>query len=300
VRKQISILFAFILISIFASAQEVKVRGRFLSDSIRIGEQIPFTLSATYPKNIDVLFPDSAYSFAPFEFQRKKIFPTTTNDSLSYDSAVYFLSTYEIDSLQSLKLPAFVVHESDCTSFFTLIDTLKLVHMVAAVPDSVKAEQLPLKTNTAYQNVKWILNYPIILLIIGTVIVILVTVWIVFGKRIRKYFTLKRLQKNHQAFLERYNTVVDQLKTNLASPKAEEAVVIWKKYMENLMAKPFTKFTSKEIIEAEHNETLGFALKAMDRFIYGGMNDAANESFTTLRNYTDQQYNRITEEVRNG
>jgi hypothetical protein len=300
VRKEISILSIFVLISIFASGQEVKVKGRFLSDSIRIGEQIPFTLSATYPKNTDILFPDSTYSFAPFEFQRKKFFATTTNDSLSYDSVVYFLSTYEIDSLQSLRLPVFVTHESDCTSFFTVPDTMKLVQMVAAVPDTVKAEQLPLKTNTTYQNVKWILNYPIILLIAGTIILVLVIVWIVFGKRIRKYFTLKRLQKNHQAFLQRYNSVADQLKSELAPPKAEEAMVIWKKYMENLIAKPFTKFTSKEIIEAEHSETLGFALKAMDRFIYGGMNDFANESCATLRDYTDQQYKRIAEEVKNG
>jgi hypothetical protein len=300
VRKEISIVSLFVFVTLCASGQEVKVKGKFLLDSIRIGEQIPFTLSATYPKNADVVFPDSTFSFAPFEFQKKKFFPTTTKDSLSYDSVVYYLSTYEIDSLQSLKLPVFAIHESDCTSFYTSVDTLRLVEMVAAVPDTVKAEALPLKTNTKYQNVKWLLNYPIILIIGGVLIVALVIVWAVFGKRIKKYFALKRLQKNHQAFLDRFNSVAEQLKSDVASPKAEEALVIWKRYMENLEAKPFTKFTSKEIIEAEHNETLGFALRAIDRFIYGGTKDVALESISTLRDYTDQQYQKIAEEVKNG
>jgi hypothetical protein len=300
VRKEFLILSFLVFVSLLASAQNVRVKGKFLTDSIRIGEQVPFTLSATYPKNADIVFPDSTYSFAPFEFQKKKFFPTVTHDSISYDSVVYYLSTYEIDSLQSLRLPVFAIQQQDCTSVYTSIDTLKLVQMVAAIPDTVKAEQLPLKTNTTYQNVKWLLNYPIVLIITGILIIAIIIVWVVFGKRIRKYFALKKLQKNHQAFLDRFNSIVDQLKSDFASPKAEEGLVVWKKYMENLMAKPFTKFTSKEIIEAEHNETLGKALRGMDRFIYGGLNDFAGESLATLRDYTDQQYQKITEEVKNG
>ena len=53
-------------------AQEAKVRGSFLADSVKIGEEISYTLTASYSKNLTLIFPDSTFSFTPFEFQKKK------------------------------------------------------------------------------------------------------------------------------------------------------------------------------------------------------------------------------------
>ena len=100
--KKISILLASVLISFFASAQQAKVRGSFLADSVRIGEAIPYSLTAYHSKKTDVLFPESSFSFAPFEFRSKRFFPTVTKDTISYDSVVYYLSTYEVQPVQHL------------------------------------------------------------------------------------------------------------------------------------------------------------------------------------------------------
>ena len=74
-----------------AVAQEsTSVHGRFESDSVSIGEEVPYTLAARYSRNQQVLFPDSSFSFAPFEFSRKKYYTTKTSGTTSYDSVVYF------------------------------------------------------------------------------------------------------------------------------------------------------------------------------------------------------------------
>ncbi|MCZ8214618.1 MAG: hypothetical protein O9262_00185, partial [Cyclobacteriaceae bacterium] len=47
----------------FSSFSQVKVRGGFLPDSVVIGDEAAFYLSATYPKKLQVIFPDSTYNF---------------------------------------------------------------------------------------------------------------------------------------------------------------------------------------------------------------------------------------------
>ena len=299
-RRRFFILSFFFLSSFLVIGQEVKVRGQFLTDSAKVGKYIPFSLTARYSKNQDVLFPDSTFSFAPFEFYKKNFFATVTKDTISYDSVVYYLATYETDRLQKLRLPVFVVQPRDCTKVFSQEDSLSLISTVKSFPDSLSIDQLPVKMNTAYQKVNWTLNYPLLTLLAGALIATALIVWTVFGKRIRKHYMLKRLQKNHQAFLDKFNGLVEQLKSSLISSTAEEALITWKKYMEGLAAKPFTKYTSKEIIAQERDRMLGDALHSMDRLIYGGVNDFSDASFLTLRTYTEAQYHKKMEEVKNG
>ena len=179
------------------------MQGRFLADSIKIGEQIPYSLTVRYPSSLNLVFPDSTFSFAPFEIQKKKYFPTLSKNNISYDSTVYFLTTFEIDSIQILRLPIFSIHAKDCTAFFASPDTIFLKQLIKVVPDSIAAQELPLKTNTAYQNVKWLLNYWVFIIIISALLISAVTVWLIFGKRIKRYFILRRLQRKHNSFLQK-------------------------------------------------------------------------------------------------
>src|SRR5687768_12536023 len=90
-----------------ADAQDIKVSGGFLKDSVQIGEPVAYFLSATYPQSLTVLFPDSTFSFKPFEYNRKRLSPTHTVGGVSHDSVVYYLSTFEVDKIQYLNLPVF-------------------------------------------------------------------------------------------------------------------------------------------------------------------------------------------------
>lgn len=281
-----------------AHAQEVSMVGRFKADSIKLGEPIEYYVTAKYPSQWQVLLPDSTFSFAPFDFQKKVYFPTRTKNSISTDSVVYTLTTYEIDSIQTLKLPAFVVLPNDCTVYESNIDTVFFKRLVSQLPDSVTAEQLPLKTNTDYNAVSWLFNYPVFSIIVGLLIVILILVWVIFGKKIKRHFTLKRLAKNHQEFIHHFDGAIEKLKIGFTPESAERSVVIWKNYMEDLVTRPYTKSTTRELKEIENNETLISALSVIDRSIYGRIPPETLDSFLNLKEFSQLQFNKKLEELK--
>jgi hypothetical protein len=280
-------------------AQELKTKGHFATDSIKLGKPITFYLSASYPAKSNVLFPDSTYSFAPFEFEKKSYVATQTKNGISYDSVAYTLTTFEIDSIQSLKLPVFEVHEKDCTTVFSETDEVFFQKQLKNLPDTVQLEKIPLKTNTNYIAVSWLLNYPLLSIIAGSLIVLLIIGWAIFGKRIKKYFKLKKLSKNYEAFVTQFQVAIDKAHSNFSSQSTEAALLVWKKYLENLMDRPFTKYTSKEIKEREKDERLGNALSAIDRMIYANV-PGEKEYFLNLKNYSEDQFHKKLEEVKNG
>jgi hypothetical protein len=292
--------FLALLFSVTAHAQDsTRVRGYFLADSLSIGESVPYILTARYPKLKQVVFPDSLFAFSPFEITGKRFFPTRTTGNISYDSVVYFLTTFEIDSIQQLRLPVFVVQEKDCLQVQSSLDHVFLRHQVAAVPDSVSVDKLPLKVNTAYQKVKWILNYPIVIIAVGCVLAILLIVWLVFGKRIRKHFALKRLSKGYRDFVARFNAALEKLSPQSSQRTAEEIMIIWKSYMEGLERYPYMKLTSREIVRLVGDANLEQALRSVDRSIYGGLN-SSQEPFRFLQAYTQERFRKKEEEVKNG
>lgn len=293
--------FAFAMfLSVAAFAQDsTRVRGYFLADSLSVGESVPYILTVRYPMNEQVLFPDSLFSFTPFEITRKNFFPTRTSGGTSYDSVVYLLTTFEIDSIQQLRLPVFVVQEKDCLAVYAPLDHVFLRHQVASVPDSLTVEKLPLKVNTAYQKVKWILNYPVVMIAVGVFIVAGIIVWLVFGKKIRKYFALKKLKRGYQEFLSRFNPAIEKLSAQFSVRNAEETLVIWKNYMENLERHPYMKLTSREIVRIAGDTNLEQALRAVDRSIYGGITSSV-EPFRFLETYSHTRFVKKEEELKNG
>lgn len=281
------------------NAQDVLVRSGFLLDSIRIGDQAGFYLAAEYPSSLDILFPDSTYNFAPFEYEKRRYFPTKTTSGKSYDSVVYYLSTFEIDRIQSLGLPVFQLNPLDSTAYFSRPDTILLTELVKNLPDTLSAQNLPLKVTIAYQNVSYLFNYPILLIVLSILLIITAFVWIVFGKRIRKHFRLKKMQKAHQKFLEAYSSQIETIKTAFSSITTENAISQWKKYMEQLEARPYTKLTTRETMQLEKNENLGRNLHVIDGAIYGH-NTSVIESLENLKKFADQRFVQKVEEVKHG
>ncbi|NOT77116.1 MAG: hypothetical protein HOP08_19500 [Cyclobacteriaceae bacterium] len=275
------------------------VNARFESDSISVGKVIPYSLTARYSKAEQLIFPDSTFSFAPFEFSKKIFFPTKTTGDVSYDSVVYWLTTFEIDSIQKLRLPVFVIQQMDCVAVLSPFDSVRLNFRVAAMPDSTKAQNLPLKTNTIYQRVSWIFNYPVAAIITGILLLVVIVCWILFGKRIRKYFAIKKLTREYNEFIARFNKSLDQLSSEFNGRKAEDALIIWKGYMEDLERYPYTKFTSREIIRRENDDQLGNALRSIDRGIYGGLSSSL-EPFRFLQTYSQTRFQKKEAEVKNG
>lgn len=293
------ILICFVLALSTANAQDVKVNSGFLEDSTKIGEEVRFYLSAKYPSSLNILFPDSTFAFAPFEYAGKTYFPTRTDNGVSVDSAVFSFTTFEVERVQFLQLPVFVIQPRDCTVYQSLRDSVLITQLVTQMPDSVSADKLPLKMNTAYQKVFFEFNTWVLIIVIGVLVVIAVLVWIIYGKKIARYFKTKRLSKKHSEFMAAYNKLIAEIQTTFSPRVAESALSTWKKYMEQLEARPYTKLTTRETLNVIPDESLGQNLRTVDQAIYGH-NTSVISSLETLKNFADERFNKKLHEVKNG
>ena len=293
-------VFFIILVTLASPGQEIKVSGGFLKDSVQIGEPLEYFLTARYPQSLTVLFPDSTFSFVPFEFNSKKFFPTHTSQGISYDSVLYIISTFEVDKVQYLNLPIFVTSAKDCTAYTSVPDSVYLAELIKnPPPDTVSAQNLPLKTNTLYEKVFTQFNYIILFIISGVLLVAMIVIWVVFGKKIRTYFKVRKLQKNHLRFLNTYNGYIQHLASDFSRERAEMSLSYWKKYLEQLEQKPYTKLTTRETMQLEPNEHLGHDLQMIDRAIYGNQS-AVLEPLQKLQKFAEERFYKKIEEVKHG
>jgi hypothetical protein len=283
----------------YGQVPDMKVNGGFLTDSLKIGEQTAYYLSARYPSDLNVLFPDSTFAFTTFEFERRNYFPTRTENGISVDSAVYYLTTFEVDRVQYLELPVFVVQPQDCTAVRSARDSVLITQLVAVVPDSLTADKLPLKMNTAYQRVFFQFNFWVVLISLGVLLVVALFVWIFFERQIRAYLKARRLTRNHSQFVRTYESMLSQLHATFSTIKAETALVTWKKYMEQLESLPYTKLTTKETMKLIPDPTLIGNLRAVDKAIYGHSTTVV-DSLENLKNFADERFSKKLEEVKHG
>ncbi len=283
----------------WANAQDVVVHGGFLIDSLGIGDIGGYYLTARYPSARNILFPDSTYNFAPFEYERRHYSPTLTRDGVSYDSVVYYLSTFEVDKIQTLSLPVYEPGALDTTTYLSPRDTIRLVELVKMLPDTLAVQNLPLKTNTAYELVPFLFNYPVLFIVVGILLVITIAGWLLFGKRIRKYYRLKRMEKAYQKFVGSFSNEIEQLRQAFSPVRTEQALVAWKRYMEQLEMRPYTKLTARETMRMANSESLGMHLKTIDGAIYGH-NTQVVEPLEQLKDFAHGSFTRKMQEVKHG
>ena len=153
-KKFAGVLLLFLLFDLTSGySQSVQPKGEFLEDTISIGKSIPYALSIKYPKALDIVFPDSIFDFSPYEIEEKIYFPTVSDDEFSFDSAVYYITTFEIDTVQYLALPIYLLQGGDSVEIKAAQDSVILRQLVTEIPDSVAVEAMPLKESTIYKSV---------------------------------------------------------------------------------------------------------------------------------------------------
>ena len=276
------------------NAQDVTMKGAFLQDSLKIGQEINFWITASYPPEVDLLFPDSNYNFSPFEYVSKKYFPTSIANGLALDSTVYTLQSFEIDKVQFLDLKAIVLQGKDTSIFPTPTDSIFLVELAPIVTDTTS-----LKTNLDYQAVDTEFNFVLLYIVLAALFVLSTFLLILFGKRIVRYFKLKKLQREYSSFSNQFNAYLEQLKIDPTPDVAEVALSEWKKYQQKLDKRPFTTLTSKEILALDNTQELSLPLKSIDRMIYGKkMQEKVYQDFQQIEDYSYERYQRKIEEVK--
>ena len=244
-------------------------KGKFLNDSVKVGLPVQYALSYRHKATADVFFPDSAYNFAPFEMVKREYFNTVTDQNGSLDSVVYTLISFEVTPVQELSLPVYVRAKKDCTRVFAPID---YVILNSIIKPNIRIDTLFLKKDTRLIPIAQQINFPLIfLIIIGLLLMVGMVFWF-FGKPIRRQvrlFNFKRRYDDFRKLFQRLSRGTEDDKKRLEN--IEKAVVLWKKYIERIENKPFTTFTTKEILDNLKDNRLSDALREIDATVYGGV-----------------------------
>jgi hypothetical protein len=286
------------VLQLSAYAQEIKVTSGFIKDSVAIGEPVTYYLTARYPESVMALFPDSTFKFSPFEFNKKAFFPTKTTGGTSYDSAVYELRTFEIDQVQFLSLPVYVTTARDCTAFESGRDSIYLIEQIKIpASDTTALKKLSLKSNTLYERVFTQFNTLILMIVLGVLVVAAIITWIFFGKRIIRYYKIKKLEKKYARFLAEFTDQIEAVSKAFSREKTESTLSLWKKYLEQLERKPYTKLTTREVVKMDADARLGNLLASIDNAIYGHQTAVA-EPFGALKLIAQQRFTKKLEQIR--
>jgi hypothetical protein len=254
-----------------------------------------FRSRQAYDKNINILFPDSLYDFGTFEYNSRTYFPTKSDSLLSYDSVVYHLATFEIDTIQYLRLPVFVLEEERRQAVYSNTDSISLVQVVKEMPGKIE-----LKTNSSYADIDKKFNYPYFLIASGVVVFLGILVMLFFGKRIIKAWKIRSLRRSHKKFIKVFFALMRDATGNNPANTVEHVLAVWKQYIEKLEKKPISKLTTKEILVLFNNTELRKSLQRIDRSVYGGeKGQDLFASFDYLMNFSVVIYEDKINQIKN-
>lgn len=238
---------------------------RFFKDSLKIGEPIKLSLVYEHKPSLEVLMPDSAFDYSPFEFISKQYFHTKTKNNLSKDSVIYTLSSFEIEPILSLALPVYIYQEGDTATVFSEDASIKFKEEIVSLAPN---DSLRVNANLVLLNNKF--NYPFIgigLVILG---IIALFVFIFFRKKIMARYNLYFIEKDYESFISKYEKLTKEYYAAPSVSLLEEQLSIWKKYLQKLEKTPYSTLTTKEIAKYLNQNQVTSSLQNYDKAIYGG------------------------------
>ncbi|MEM9981219.1 MAG: hypothetical protein AAF734_01910 [Bacteroidota bacterium] len=268
-----------------------------MKDSIKLGEPVAYTLYFDYPKDFQVVFPDTNYSFKPFELSCKQYFPTRSEVNIIRYSVVYYLANFELTTPLYLSLPVFIIYQGDSIPYYAQEASVSLKEVISTPVDT-----LDIQANTTLMPLERQFNYPYLITALVSVLILSLFIFLLFGKRLNQYIQLLKLKRKHRIFEERFSRGLQHLQREQNLTHIEQLLSLWKQYLEVLEKQPFNSYTSKEIKEAIPVPTLKDSLLVIDKAIYGNKIDEKIEApFIELKKIAtkrfEQQKQRIQERI---
>lgn len=278
-------LFLFLLIPFLSNAQQITVDGYFMQDSAKLGERVGYVLKASYPQSKQLIFPDSTFDFSPMVLLEKKTFISSTQDSVTQDSTIYYLSNFSLEPSSYLTLPVYELARYDTVVHFPLEAELKLKLTLDSIP-----EELVFQQNNIYQPLEKSWNWIIIGIILGGILLLLGVFYFLFADKIQEYWNERRGKRRWSRFEKKWKTQTALLSENPSIESADEVIGLWKGYMESITKLPVKEWTSSEIGERLDNLEIFKALRAVDLIIYAGESSKTEEATTFLLEVARQKY----------
>jgi hypothetical protein len=280
-----SILFVLMSLTHAHGQENYTIKGTFTEDSFRVGQLLHYQLRISYPKDRIAIVPDSAYNFSPFEYVAKSYSPTRTDSLLAYDSIQYTLASFNLDTIQYIRLPISFFKGKDTIKLNTFIDSAALKKVVA----STLHKDVRDDTKIASTNHKF--NYPYLIASIISFILLLFILYKSFGEIIIKRYRLIILNTTHKKFIREYDILATEFKNTADLKMIEQTLAIWKNYLTRLESKPINTFTTKELIALYDQEELESTLQSLDRNVYGGVaTKNSNDALQTIKRFTNRRF----------
>lgn len=252
-------------------AQEVVLSSGVIEQQVQAGLPITGYLTARYPATKILLLPDSATKIPTFEIRDLTYFPTVTTNGISYDSVVYTLTTFEVQD--TLKLQ-FQVLELTATDSITIMSTpvaIPYKWTATQLPDSIAMLSTLLIPTAGFKRIPLEVNQQLI--IAGAVIGILLLAsgWIAFGTQIGQFFKRRRMLRDYRTFENIFANACATFRQQPDELTANKLIIEWRRYLEGLDNKPYTKLTTSELLAAEADfQSVATELRQLDKFRYGG------------------------------
>ena len=282
-----------LLIPMEVQSQDLEVEGYFMQDSAKLGERVAYVLKAKSKPGVNIVFPDSTHNFSPFVLLEKKSFISSTQEDVTIDSVVYYVSNFSLDPVATLSLPVYEVFRFDSLEHKPLEAGLALKLTIDPLP-----EELGFKDNNVYQPIPTEFNIVVLMIVLGVIVVLAIVVLVIFGKKIKKQWENWREKQKYKRFVKRWNAAETAFATSPDMAQADELLGLWKTYMEHLNDKPFREWTTTEISEFLDNKEIIKDFRAIEMVIYAGKEGKdITETCNNLKDIcTDSFKKKITEQ----
>lgn len=265
---RIKFLINLLFISFFAfpvHSQDIEVEGYFQQDSAKLGERVAYVLKAKYKEGINVIFPDSTYDFTPFVLLEKKTYISSTQDAVTLDSAVYFVSNFSLEPVAKLALPIYEVFRFDSLEHLPLEAELALKLTIDQIP-----QELNFRDNNVYQPIPTEFNILFLGAILGVIAVLVVVLLFFFGKKVKRQWQIWLEKQKYKRFVKKWQNAEAAFTSNPDMDQADELLGLWKAYMEHLKNKPFREWTTTEIADFLDNKEIIKDFRSIEMVIYAG------------------------------
>ena len=291
------ILSLLILQSIYSlNAQKIEYKGYFIKENKTIGDTIYFISTINYPKNIEIIQPDSSNDYKTFEYIDKLIFPSLKIEDRVLDSTIYLLRTFNTDTIQSLKLSSYIINNNDSLKITSTEDDLIISNQIKKIDQSLKV-----KYNTILSKINKLINYKYVTYIIAIILLIIGLTYILFGKKIVIFFKIHRLKKAFKSFETKFQKQQMIYKKEKSKNEIEKLLVIWKVFMEFISNKTYLSSTTKEIEKFNSNKKIISSLKEFDKNIYSlNKNILESKDINNLFNEAKHNFNVKLKNIKNG
>ncbi len=258
--------------------QAVNANLKFRQDTTAVGKPIYLEVSVSHPAEVPVIFPSEAKNFLPFEYVGRKAFPTRTEEGISYDTAVYQLRTFDLENIQSLKLPFFYIEGGDTLKIFSAKDSIQLNYRYqeGSPVDEFRSLEFPIEMTDPP-------NYTLIILLSVAALVFLIGLFYIMKEPV-----LKRLRlRNNKKQLEEALFKLKSIPSLSGTPKQLLTLnQLWKDYLDPQHQHKLEALTSTELQEElkqlehlaeEDREKLVLASQMYDRAVYANAQVPADE-----------------------